>query len=56
MVISYIHSICWRMKSVFYERQHNPKLELLLVLDNLKISRPNLSQVLLEIGCVGTPL
>jgi hypothetical protein len=21
MVISYIHSICWRMKSVFYECQ-----------------------------------
>jgi hypothetical protein len=22
MVISYIHLICWRMKSAFYERQH----------------------------------
>jgi hypothetical protein len=22
MVISYIHSICWRMKSAFYECQH----------------------------------
>jgi hypothetical protein len=22
MVISYIHSICWHMKSVFYEHQH----------------------------------
>jgi hypothetical protein len=22
MVISYIYSICWHMKSTFYERQH----------------------------------
>jgi hypothetical protein len=25
MVILYIHSICWRMKLVFYERQHIPQ-------------------------------
>jgi hypothetical protein len=33
MVISYIYSICWHMKSAFYERQHIPKLKLLLVLE-----------------------
>jgi hypothetical protein len=33
MVISYIYSICWCMKSAFYEHQHIPKLKLLLILE-----------------------
>jgi hypothetical protein len=32
MVILYIYSTCWHMKSMFYECQHIPKLKLLLVL------------------------
>jgi hypothetical protein len=33
MVILYIYSTYWHMKSMFYERQHIPKLKLLLVLE-----------------------
>jgi hypothetical protein len=33
VVILYIYSTCWHMKSVFYEHQYTPKLELLLVLE-----------------------
>jgi hypothetical protein len=33
MIISYIYSICWHIKLEFYEHQYNPKLKLLLVLE-----------------------
>jgi hypothetical protein len=39
MVILYIYSTCWRMKLMFYECQHIPKLKLLLIL-----AKPNLKQ------------
>jgi hypothetical protein len=34
MVIPYIYSTCWRMKLMFYERQHQP--ELIMLLEELK--------------------
>jgi hypothetical protein len=37
MVIPYTHSTCWRMKSMFYECQHIPKLKLLLILKQSQI-------------------
>jgi hypothetical protein len=33
MVILYKYSTCWRMKLMFYEHQHIPKLKILLILE-----------------------